>query len=159
MRKVIYTINFNNYEPVREPVIITPGWDYVMITDNDLKSKHWDIKKIESSYNSHITARNTFINSQKYFSDYDLIVMIGGQIQVNCNLDNFIEKYINLDYDINILNHCRNCVYKEADEIKKFMKNSVDMINLQMKRYRDDGMPEKFGLWASGIIVRKSGVS
>ena len=157
MRKALYTINFDGYDKLHEPLVITPGWDYICFTDNpSLKSQVFEIRGVQSLYKGHLVAREYYINSQKYLPDYDLTIMIGGQIQVNCDLDKFIKKYCDLGCDFNMMEHCRNCTYKEAKENKKFFGDAgKKMIEKQMVKYANDGLPADFGLFAHGIIVRR----
>jgi len=156
MKKALYTINFGDYNPLREPLVITPGWDYVVFSDKDLQSANFKVKKHEVSRGGHLSARDFYINSQKYMPDYDLTVMIGSQIQVNCDLDKFLQKYCDLGCDFNMMNHGRNCIFKEANENKKFFgEKGKQRIDLQMERYKSEGMPENYGLFAHGIIIRQ----
>ena len=155
--KALYTINFGSYDPLHEPNVLTPGWDYVCFTDNpDLKSDIFDIRLVKTDFNGHLAARDYYINSQKYLPEYDLTIMIGGQVQVNCNLDDFMKAKCK-DKDFNMMVHGRQCTYREAEENKKwFGDKGKAMIEKQMQDYKTDGFPKDFGLFAHGIIVRQS---
>ena len=84
MKKALYTINFKGYDPLREPLILTEGWDYIVFTDQDLESENFQVRKVNTELSGHLAARDYYINSQKYLPEYDLTIMIGGQLQVNC---------------------------------------------------------------------------
>ena len=158
MKKALYTINFGKYNPLREPLIVTEGWDYICFTDQDLKSDLFQIRKIETPLSGHLAARDYYINSQRHLPEYDLTVMIGGQLQVNCNLDELLLEYCDLGADFIMMNHCRNCTYLEALENKKFFGDGGKrMIEKQMNKYANEGFPEEFGLFAHGVIVRLKG--
>ena len=45
--KVIYTAIFGDYDTLKEPLVITPGWKYICYTDQDFESKVWEIKKVK----------------------------------------------------------------------------------------------------------------
>ena len=158
IRKALYTINFDNYDMLHEPTVITPGWDYIVFTDNpDLKSDVFDVRVVKPHPGGgHLSARDYYINSQKYVPEYDLTIKIGGMIQCNTNLDDFMAAKCK-DTDFNLMNHCRSCTYKEAEENKKFFgENGKTQIERQMANYANEGFPVDFGLFANGILIRKS---
>lgn len=154
MKKVLFTIKFGNYDPVREPLIITKGWDYIIFTDQDIESKVFEVRKVKTEGSGHLQARDYYINATKYLPEYDFSIMTGGQIQVNCNLDEYL-KLCDLGCDFNMMRHCRDCIFKEAEECKKFYGEAgKKLIELQMQKYKDQGMPERNGLFAHGVIAR-----
>lgn len=159
MRKVVYTINFDNYETFKEPLVVTEGWDYVYFTDQDYKSKVWDVRKVKPLENGHLSARYYYINSCEVLPEYDLSVKFGGMMNINCNIDDFIEKRCDLVKDINLMEHCRNCIFDEAEENKRIFRHKKEWckkIDRQMERYRIEGMPTNYGLYAHGLMIRRN---
>ncbi|MDK1473597.1 DUF616 domain-containing protein [Streptomyces sp. 549] len=49
----------------------------------------------------------------------------------------------------------RDCLYDEAAEITKLGMDPDGVAAWQTRRYREAGHPERWGLWASGVIARK----
>lgn len=49
----------------------------------------------------------------------------------------------------------RNCLYDEADASSPIPKYTGEPILEQAKEYREEGHPEHWGLWATGVIVRR----
>jgi len=48
IKKVCYTAIIGDYDKLHDPLIVTPGWDYICFTDDkDIKSNVWEIKHIE----------------------------------------------------------------------------------------------------------------
>ena len=87
MKKTIYTVNLNGYDSFKEPLIVTPNWNYEYITDNrDFKSDIWNISYIEKTDVKQ--ARRMKIISP--YKDDDIYIWIDSSIQINCNLDDFI---------------------------------------------------------------------
>ena len=162
MRKCLFSINFGGYDNVKEPYI-TEGWDYILFTDNPTfrgyEDTAWKVVVLENQVEwSYLMARYVYINSQKFVKDYDFSLMVGGQIKVDGDLNEFCEKYIDFDKDINILKHpCRRCIYSEATAVMNCGKDIAKNVEPQMEYYRDQGFPEGIGLVACGIIGRKSG--
>ena len=156
MKKCIYTIKFGNYDPMREHYM-TPGWDHILITDNDIAPPGWIVKKVNTPLPVFLAARYCYINSHRFVSEYDYSIMIGGQIRINADLDKFIENYIDLSIDINLMKHpCRTCIYKEAQIVMDVNLDTKENVIPHMEKYREDGFPENFGLSACGIICRRS---
>ena len=49
----------------------------------------------------------------------------------------------------------RDCVYAEAEILLREKIGTPDLVRAQIDRYRADRLPEHFGLWANGFIVRR----
>lgn len=48
----------------------------------------------------------------------------------------------------------RDCVYREAEESVKLVKYKGEPCMKQVDEYKYQGFPERFGLWATGVIAR-----
>ena len=157
MKKLIYTIHFGNYDKARSPKIKTPGWDYVMVTDNpNLKVEGWDMLHFESSHPNWLKAREVFIKHNMLFSDYDLSIMCGGQYEVNVDLDDFLAKKISDTADMAIAQHpARFCLYQEVAACVLYNKITKGQANQIMRAYQPVGVPKEFGLVQTGVMIRK----
>lgn len=49
----------------------------------------------------------------------------------------------------------RDCLYQEAAHCWDWPKYAAEPLRDQVRAYRDAGMPEHFGLWATGCIARR----
>ena len=59
-------------------------------------------------------------------------------------------------YDLFFFKHyTRDCVYDEAIEVITSGRDSAEIVESQMKRYRDEGFPEHFGLPECNVIVSR----
>lgn len=152
MLKTLYTANFNGYDVFREPAVVTPGWNYIYFTnDKNIKSNIWDVRYVRN-----IRAKEArFIKIMNpACSHHDLSIWIDSSITINCNLDNFIDKYSKSDF--NLLKHPnRNCVYQEAEACIKRKKDNVNVIKAQVINYRALGYPFNNGMVATGMLIRK----
>jgi len=158
MKKCVYTINFGNYDELREPYK-TPGWDYIAFTNNnDINPCGWTIVQVDlPSLPDRLRARYVYINSHLYVPEYDYSLMIGGQIRPSADLDEFAEKFMDFSNDFNMMKHpCRTCIYKEAEIIVRENIDTPGNVNPQMARYRNAGFPVNYGLSACGIIGRRN---
>ena len=162
-KNIIYTYITGDYVNIIEPTIITPGWDYKCFTNNpNLKSEVWKILPIPSEYNK--------IKDQKRIASllkieyyklidpyYDTIISIDGNIEIKKDLNIFLEKIKFNDHDIGVLIHPeRNCIYEEAKIIKINNLDKEEIVESQMKRYKNKKYPPHVGLWFGGLIIRNN---
>lgn len=152
IKKVIYTILLGDYK-LNEPTYINKDWSLICFTDQKFVSNNWTIVHVESD-NPRKKAREIKIMYNR-FLDFDISIFIDAKFKINCNLNDFIKN--NLRYDITLMKHNkRNCIYDEAKfciDNKIGNKNNIlDQINF----YRKNNFPSNFGLYATGILIRKN---
>lgn len=146
--KVIFTALFGDYENLKEPTVITPGWKYICATDQDIFSDYWDIVKIEGTSNPQKDARITKIKI--FYGDQS--IWCDASFQINTNLDHFWNKYYN--GGICAPKHpVRACAHREAQIC---MRRGLDTerVHKQISRYANKGLPYGGGLISSGILLR-----
>ena len=161
-RIAVYTVIFGKYDEILEPYCSPDNIDYYIITDQEfdsLKSK-WekvDISAFKSKIkNMSSSEKNRYfkINPSLVFKDYKYSIYIIGNILVVSDFTELINK-IGL-FDIATHTHnSRDCVYEEAKAVLAAGKEKKKNIDIQMKAYRDAGMPKKYGLMECNIIARR----
>lgn len=157
----IYTFIVGDYDSLKDPKIITPGWDYICVTDNpNLKSSIWKIVQIldEDKQIQPLKkiAMSIMIGYEKYLKNkYDVIVTIGGQMVINTNLDKFLDKYgYESSYDACLLKHPdRNCIYDEGKVIIQLKKDTKENIKTHIEMYNLKNYPKNNGLYATGVMI------
>ena len=160
-KKVVYTCITGNYDNIIEPSFITEGFDYICFTDNSgLTSVNWKIIVINDfpeGLSNVKKQRYVKVNAHKFVSKYDLSIWVDGNIVIKNNLDFFLFHYCNDDSkSIFIPRHpIRDCIYVEGITCEKCGKDTAEHINPQMKRYKEEGFPEKYGLVQTNIMIRK----
>jgi len=159
MKKVIYSCITGEYDYVREPNVITPGWDYIMFTNNvKLTSKNWEIRGLlfETKLDNTRYARKVKINPFDILPNYDLYFWCDANLEVSCNLDDFVNKYMDENSDLAIMkHHMRSCIYQEAIACMQENKDNKDIIKKQMEIYMDDEFPTENGLVQTGVHIKK----
>ena len=101
-------------------------------------------------------AMKHMIRFDEYVGDYDLSIAIGGQMHIQCDLDELCAEYFRPESDMMMLKHpWRDCIYREAAACKDAGKDDAGRIEAHMKRYREAGYPEHNGLYATGIVGRR----
>lgn len=156
---ICYKVNFGDYDENTEPYCITDGWRYFLLTDNhNIKANFTTLLFPQKTEDSNVRSQRKYKILPKlvFGSEYDEILYLDSSIEVFGPFDKLIKEN-NIDADIAIpLHPNRSCLYKEGAVCIERKKDSDDIINQQMQRYRDEGFPEDYGLYETGIIYRRS---
>lgn len=161
MKKCVYTVITGDYDTLKDPTYVTPGWDYICFTNNtELRSGIWNVRQIndKEGHSNPRLARKVWILFHKYVPGYDLSVMVGGQIGIIGDLDEAVKILLPKDksIDLSLAKHpVRECIYQEADKCVSKKRDDSQIINQQMDHYREQGMPKNFGLAGHGIMIRR----
>ncbi len=159
-RKAVYTFNFGDYDELKPPAIVTPGWDYICFTDDpELRSDIWDVRLSPRTAEDRLLDNKRFamkhhILVHQYLPGYDFSVSLGAQIELNCNLDQLMREHFRAGNDLMLVFWKDDCVYDEADGCKQRLTDDPERIDQHMCRYRAAGYPARNGLYMSGIIAR-----
>lgn len=155
---VVYTCITGGYDELRKPVK-TEGVDFICFTDDmNMASNGWTLRPMPDGLDGLTTAkkqRMVKILPHKYLPEYDISIYVDGSFDVKANVKEFLNDIIYTGYSIFIPTHpSRDCIYKECEVVKKIKKDTTDLPDKQMKKYREEGFPERFGLTQNNVIVR-----
>lgn len=155
---VVYTCITGGYDDLRKPVK-TDGVDYICFTDDlNMPANGWELRPMPDGLDGLTKAkqqRMVKILAHKYLPDYDISIYVDGSFEVKADVKEFIKPFIYDGHTIFIPEHpARNCIYKECETVKKIKKDTTDLPDKQMKKYREEGFPERFGLTQNNVIVR-----
>lgn len=143
-----YTCIFGAYDDLKEPLVITKGWEYVCFTNQPLKSNTWKIVHIDTT-DERTESKRVKILPHLYLED-EKTIYIDASFFINCDLN---EWYARHKEGISFIKHnTRNCVYHEGAACRH--KSNISVLNNQLARFKEIGIPNKNGMVASGIIVR-----
>lgn len=163
MKKIIYTAIIGNYDTLKEPKVVTPGWEYICFTNNpSVRSDIWKIIGLIIPEGSDPTETARMIkvdfSSSLKIEENDISVWIDGSIQICCDLDWFFKHYITNQFsEMAILHHNeRNNEILEAQACVDYNKVDADLVKLQLRTYHNDGYRFDSGLVSSGLIMRKN---
>lgn len=147
--KVIFTALFGDYENLKEPTVVTPGWKYICYTDQPLKSDVWEVTPfLPGVYVPQMFARLVKIT----WANFPQSIWLDASFQINTNLDDFWNKH----YKGGICapkHPARACAHREAQVC---MRRGLDAerVQKQINRYANQGLPYNAGLISSGILMR-----
>ena len=162
-KKVCYTCITGGYDNIPTHKYFDPSWDYVLFTDDKElckqgKFKHWHIRTLRFNKSSNVkNARWHKINAHILFPEYDYSLWLDGNITINNkNIYDIIQKLITKNVLISVpLHPTRNCIYQEAEEIKRLNIDTEKTVNKQMSFLRKRKYPVGNGLSETNVIFRQ----
>jgi hypothetical protein len=151
--KTIFTAIFGPYDDLKEPQVITPGWQYICFTEQPIKSKVWRIERREMKPEGAArTARYYKIMFHRHI-ETEFSIWIDASFLINTNLN---EWWTRFKEPITCVKHpVRDCAYQEARICANRGKDSELLLRKQVFSYRQSGLPKHNGLIASGLLMRK----
>ncbi len=149
----VYTAIIGNYDELKEPFVITPGWNYVCFTDQDLQSNTWEIRKVDIlPFGRAKTARHIKILPHLYLADPETL-WIDGTFFINCDLNEWWRHFRN---PFTTVKHpFDRCIYTDIWSCLASGKGDPHVLRQQRKAYQEAGIPTENGLISSGILMRK----
>lgn len=156
MKIALYTVNIGGYDQIIESDKID-GVDMFMITDMPYDGSAWNIIRPMFRAESDMkTSRHPKINSHLFFPDYDYTIYIDSNMFINMHPRFFIENFLsNTDIALH-KNPYRSCLYEEANEVIRLKYENPDIVNAQVEYIRKEKYPEKNGLGACHLLVRRN---
>ncbi len=158
---IVYTSNFGDYEPVKDPVSVDPRVDYVLFTDKEnMQSRNWRVIRLNEKLETpRRTSRLPKILPHKYLPPHDISVYIDSSLQIKeGDVYRMVQECLG-GREIALYRHYwRDCLYDEIDFCANSPERPVDKkICADLKlSYQQAGYPRNAGLFENALIVRKN---
>lgn len=159
-RIAVYTCIIGNYDGLLEPYIKPDNIDYYIVTDADISDdslwKKIDINKFEQVKNFSNVAKCRYVKTHPhlFFNEYKYSIYVDGNFKIYTDLTEHVNR-IGL-YGLSAFKHCqRECVYDEFEACKLLNKGNIESINNYCEKLISSGMPKKYGLLETGMLVRE----
>ncbi len=141
---ICYTVISNNYDHLKDPKIVSEGWEYICLSDQPIESDVWQYRHLECHN------REPKIMAHEYFDG--LTLYVDGSISIYGDLNEFIAEVPG--FMTAWAHPHRNCLFSEMDAVVK-LKNIDSMeAHKQANQYLLDGMPKNWGLAGCGVLLR-----
>lgn len=142
--KAIVTVLLGKYDTLK-PAPKYKGWHTILFTDNHYPdTKGWTVNKVKS--------QNPTIDS-RYYKWLTHITL--PEITTVCYIDASMELHQPPPEVPTWYKHqSRTCVKDEAARIIQLNKSPKQLVNKQLKHYKEDGFKDDFGLYQNGLFVR-----
>ncbi|MBD3347040.1 MAG: DUF616 domain-containing protein [Chitinivibrionales bacterium] len=161
-RNIIFTFIFGNYDTLKDPQVVTPGWDYYCLSDTGICTDIWKPVNIAKRL-GHIScpkrkASLLKIEHHKYIPpQYDICITLDGSMLLNADLNEFIDKNRKDGFDLMIARHPdRTCIYDEAAVVLQAQLDSKQNVVSHMQRYALEGFPRHQGLYGTRMMVKNN---
>lgn len=157
----VYTCILNDYDEVKEPLVKSEECDYYLISDKkpdkDSVYKYIDIKEINIDNVDDYTRKNRYckIKAHEIFPEYRYSIYLDGNLRIKNN--QIFEKIYKLP-KTRIITHAINYddnIYLEAMRAAEHFRDNKEKISKQVEKYWLEGMPDNYGLFACGILIRE----
>lgn len=148
----VYTVIFGPYEELKEPKVITPGWNYICFTDQPITSDVWQIVQVSTWDDKRMHSREYKINFDRYIED-EFSIYIDGSFTINCDLNKWWAQ--RFKSPATLINHPRrNCVFEEIKRCILHERCDIDKLTRQQAAYT--GVLKKGkGVIQSGLMMRQ----
>ena len=159
-KKCIYTVLTGDYDDLLEPECVTPGWDYICVTDNkELRSECWTFYYLEpdDDLDNIRLARKHKCFNHLFDYDYDISIFIDANIVIKGNLNYFLMISFDMTSDMAVLFHPYLLSVKEEVDACIVAKrdNKVLMTN-QFNHYIENGFVDSYVQPNTRLLIRKS---
>ena len=115
----------------------------------------WKVHQIKQQKSPRRTARHYKCLPHRYLPDADVWIWMDGNVRLTIPPEEAVRQW--LQSDLAAFKHPdRNCLYVEASFCAKHKKDGVDVLRAQATRYRKAGMPARWGLAETGLIIRRN---
>lgn len=150
---VIYTAIFGDYDDLKEPLVVTPGWFYICYTDQPFKSDTWKIIQANPNDVGGNVRASRLLKID--FPIWNKSIWVDGSFTINCDLnkfweDNFVSPFTVVQHPI------RNCWFEETLACINNNRGKAEDIMRQQELYLNEGLPMDAGLIQSGILLREN---
>lgn len=159
---VVYTAISGNYNPLRNPSLVSKQIDYVCFTDQPLWHKLanntvWNtlpFPRETQGLDSVRACRMVKLLPHLFFPKYDYSIWVDGSIDILGDVHALLAEY---DYpDMLCFKHPRrSCIYEEGRICIELGKDDPLVIRNQLQAYGDQGFPSQAGLIESGVLIRR----
>lgn len=136
-----------------------PGVDYVLFTDQDVKSDFWDIRPIpkEAYVNTRgdprRISRYVKINPMKVFPLYSYSIYVDSNISLPWSVMSYLVELGTASIGVR-MHPSRICAYEEARVVKQLRFDNEKDVDWTTNFLRSEGYPENIGLTENGLLVR-----
>lgn len=161
MKICVYTCITGGYDRLQQPACAqNPDIDFICFSDKPgVQDGIWQIRQIppELRYLSNVKKQRVVkICPHRWLREYDISVWVDGNIRIIGDISKFIDQYdVQKTHFFTRVHPSRNCIYDEAAACARIGKDSSDVIEKQISKYKANQYPRHAGMVETCIILRK----
>lgn len=159
MRRLIYTCVFDGFDRIFPPVVISPGVDYIVITDDrSLEVRGWQTHLVDISSFASPRCANRYYKmlGHTYIGDYDTSIYVDGNIRVLRRTNDYFASFEATNAAIGVYRHpARVSVAEEVNQciLRGQVLNPKAALD-ELEFYRSTGFPDSGGLIEAGVLLK-----
>ncbi|MBI3571975.1 DUF616 domain-containing protein [Candidatus Kaiserbacteria bacterium] len=165
-RLAVYTAIFGKKDALHEPLVHPPGCDFICFTDQDFRSRTWQVVKVVPPLPDPTrSARRYKILAHEYLPEYDVSVWVDGNVVVRGDVGELVDRYLR-DVNMAVFDHARSrsmpigSLRAELTELlamERAGKHQDDaaLLARQYDAYVREGYPDTGGLLWSLALLRR----
>lgn len=161
-KNIIYTYILGNYDDLKEPAVISPGWQYHCFTDGEIDSRIWLQRPIPEHFsnlteNKQIASLLKIQHYRLFDPSVQFVLSMDGSMVLNVDMNLFLNQHWDDDYDLMLVKHpLRNCLYDEAVKVMEYKFDYPYRVIKQMTAFLLAGYPLNNGLNSSGFMIKNN---
>ena len=157
---VVYTVIIDRFDVLKPPQVVNPNIEYFCFSDEPLpKVQPWKQVATAPSFSTpRCLARNYKILAHRHIEflrpNIGYSLYHDGRIQLKIDpMEAF--RWLN-EHDMAVCEHpTDDCLYDEGRKVWGWRLDDREVVNRQMLRYRAEGYPNRNGLAATAVILRR----
>ncbi len=153
---VVYTCITGGYDTLRSPSVVDPGLHYVAFVTRDQPGAGvWELRHIDidARLGPVKTARRAKVLAHEVLSEFDRSIWIDGNIDVHGDALAPFERWPGEPL-LAFRHPKRRCTYDEGRAVVALGKETREVVERQLERYRVEGYPRGRGMIESNVLLR-----
>lgn len=164
MKIIVYSCNFGNYDRIKLPNYLDKNVKYILFTDNkNLKTSIWSSVYVDTDAihkDKQRVARYYKANPHIVLPEHDISVWIDSSFIINIqNFERLVKELLGKLVIACYPHPNRICTYQEANICLNMKLDDEKIIQRQIGKYRKERLPNNYGLFATGFLIRGKGMS
>jgi hypothetical protein len=157
LRRAVYTVLVGGFDSILPPVQIEPELDYIAFVDTPQElPAPWQGRSLASrERNTRITARWHKLHPHRLLPEHDQSLYVDANIMIKGRINAVFDQALG-ESPLALFRHpVRDCVYEEAEVVKRLRYDDAAIVDAQMAFYRAHGLPIRAGLHFGGVLFRR----
>lgn len=157
---IVYTCNIGHYDLYRNIFPKDNKVNYIYFTDDGVPVSGWKVLPVDTNIinSPRKLARYYKINSHLVLPEHDVSLWLDARFIIKEDaVEKFVKQYRKNDISCFYYPYDkRHCAYDEAEACLESRLNGKHLIHKQVAKYKSEGFPEQYGLYATGIMIRRN---
>ncbi len=162
MSIAVYTAIAQGFDNLRPPLVIEPNVRYICFTDSPLlpDCAPWEFRPlVDIGHPARMSRVPKILPHLMLPESFDYSIWHDANFQLSMKPSEIVGTLLrNHDWAAHV-HPARDCVYKEAEILLSEKIGTPGLVRAEIARYRLEGHPPCFGLYANGFIARRHTVA